>query len=202
MGPVVTGADVRDAVQATLVTWLPSTLAHVCRIRGLAADALLPPRPDNYHHMISADRLLELREQLPVVVIAAPEDGWDRDQDGIYRAEWLTTVSVATRGKNFHDTITHNDLYRAAARLALAQHGSLGGFAAGLTLLGGGQQPIGEGDRTVLLGTVEASVTVDRALIDTIGAKEPPADPLAAPPPETVIETAVVNTEPLSPVWS
>lgn len=202
MGPVVTGVDVREALQETLVKWLPSTLAHVCRSRGMAADALKPPRVDNYHHMISAARLLELREQMPVIVIAAPEDGWERDQDGIYRTEWLTTVSVATRGRSFNETITFNDLYRAAIRLALAQHASLGGFAAGLTLMGGTQEPVGDGDRTVLLGTVEASVIVDRTLIDIVGPKEPPADPLAEPPPAPVIETVVVDTEPLSPVWS
>lgn len=201
MGPVISGRDVRIAVENTLKLWLPSTLAHVCRAAGLASDALKPPRDQSYHRMVSAEQLLNASEQLPAIVVATPDDTWDRDADGVYRSEWATLVSVATRGRNHDETADHNDLYRAAIRLTLAQHGSLGGFAAGVTVLGGSYEPIGEGDRTIMRGTVEATVVVDSALIDTTGPKEPPENPHAEPE-EPVIETAHVAVEPIHPVWS
>lgn len=174
IGPLISAQDVCEAVEATLIAWLPSVSAEI----ALAGGPTLP-LPTTYD-MPSAEALISGSAELPAVVVSSPGiiGVPERDEDMAYRATWAVIVSVFARGEDYRETAAQVRGFALACRVALAQHPSLGGFAAELLWAGEEYDALdARAARTLGAGYVTFNVTVDSVTDADAGPLIPPVAP-------------------------
>lgn len=165
----------RRAAQHTLELWLPATLAQVCVDAGLPAGRAV--QPASWTQAVDVDEITARRLNDPVIAVIAPADSYDglgRD----LRATAQLRIAAVTRGNTFDDTVELNDLYRAAIAAVLHHHQDLSGAATGTEVTGALYRPLTRASRTLLIGLVDATVTVGAVVGRYAGPATPPADPL------------------------
>jgi hypothetical protein len=192
---MVTAADVRAALEQTLRSWLPWTLAEVCEHAGRDRDHLAAPADDAYYELHDIDQLDKIAPQTVRVATVVPDVafvGAGRDQ----QARWDTIVNLVCKGADHGDTVRRSDLYRAAIRIVLHQHQDLGGLASSTEVTRAGYRPLASSSRLLLANTVHATVTTDHATPLHGAPDVPPGDPFEVipdPPPATEV---VITVEP------
>lgn len=128
IGPLISADDVCDAVEDTLVTWLPSVSAEIAAAKNVSLPAVTS------YSMPDPQALRSGSAELPALVVSSPglASPPQRDGEGMYRAAWTVVVSVFARGVDYRDTARVVRGYALAVRTSLLQHPSLGDFASEL----------------------------------------------------------------------
>ena len=175
-GPLVSEVDVDVAVVKTLRLWLPHYLARVEQERGLANGLLARPKPESYANTINDDEFVE--HQLPAMIATtAVMDDVGKAGDGMHFAEFRCRVSVICRGTTPPETRAVTALFSACVKRVMVQQASLGGFAAGVRLVGGNLMAvpdITDQGRYLAAGMNDFSVSVDEVVQSGVGPFAPP----------------------------
>ncbi|WP_108665150.1 hypothetical protein [Euzebya rosea] len=195
MTPLVTTAQLRHAVEDTLKLWLPWALAEACAANDLPRDHLTVPDDDAWHELHDVEELITAAAKIPAGAVVIPDEEYadTRRHQGRYQI----IVGVVTRGVGFDDTVTVNDLYRAAIRMVLVQQPSLGGFAGDTRVRRSNYRPVaGDVARTLLYGRVYADTRVDDITPPAHEAPGEPPDPMQGMPPWTVPTDLELSVDP------
>jgi hypothetical protein len=188
-GRIVTGGAVREAVRATIRTWLPTYTAEVERQTGRALPTVrsygsgLPVEfPDGY---------------LPGIVIVAPGlvSEPTRTGAGRFDAVWAVGVSVVVACPDREAAYTQAEDFTAALRALMVQQGSLGGLADGLDWISEEVSEVaGTTERSIHAGLLEFAVNVP-GVMDAFAGFTTPLSPDATDESQVVeITAANVNT--------
>jgi hypothetical protein len=131
-GRLVSGAQVEDAAETTLQTWLPTYLAEMERQLGVESGSMPVPRAWERTNTWNQ----HLATQTPVIVLVSGGlAGKPELRNGSYRAAWSLGLAAVVRDKDQRSANTLAKAYGAAIRGSLVQHGSLGGFASSVDYL-------------------------------------------------------------------
>jgi hypothetical protein len=185
-GPIVTAADVRNAVQSTISLWSRTYLDEMARRDGQSTRSSdqTPTLPDFRSYPDAFEAVGFPEDQLPSCALIVP--GLTRKPErkgrGAVTAPWSVGVGVVVSAPDRARTIRLAELYTAAVRTLLVQHPSLGGFASGVTWLGERFTPPGgpAGQRTFVAGVLQFEVTVDE-VVDTGQGPTQPIDDGSTP---------------------
>lgn len=194
-GAIVTAPQVGAAVTATLKAWFPAYLAELERQEDIEPGTLKAPVPAAYK-TTSVDMENWPSNHLPGVIVFSPGtfDTPERAGDGSHQALFEVGVGVVVKGRDEDNAEYLAGIYAAAARAALVQHGSLGGFASGIEWLGERTDVIeDDSERTLRAAVIALVVDVPNVVDAFAGPLEPPADPLADPTPWPSVATAGVD---------
>lgn len=206
-GDVIDVDLIEQAARATLKAWMPDTLAHQERRRGLAPGTL--PRPRSWPTVSDFDPLPH--EQLPSLVLVSPgtSGGPDRSADTV-RATWRLEVVAAIAGKDEREARLLGGLYAAAIRMAL-EHRKATTLpwrenASGLPVFGlplaertrwqGDDHAVGNTERGPRwMGEVQFLITVRDVVNPRLGPDEPSPDPYNPPAALEPLETPEITVE-------
>lgn len=176
-GIVITGADVEDAVLTHLKTWFQTYLYAIEEAQSLSYDSL--PVPRGWFAVNEFDKFPD--DQLPTVLVVSPGlyDEPREEGRGRIRARWTIGVGVVVAGPDRDTTRRLSRWYIAAARLAMVQQQSLGGFSTGVNWLSEDYTQLDVEDaRFLAAGTANFWVEVTQA-----GERwEGPGSPVVSPP--------------------
>ena len=192
-GQIITGADVREAVEATLRAWMPAYLGEIAAVRGKSRGDL--PTFRSYQSATSVDSWPE--DQLPACIIVAPGLAGPPEKHGSeYTATWSVGVATVNSASTREATTELVELYTAAIRSAVMQHPSLGDFASGLEWIDESYDELGfEESRTIAAGQVILGVQVDGVLDSSQGTKTPPVNPNVTPDTWPTVESTSVSSQ-------
>ncbi|NAZ73856.1 hypothetical protein GTQ99_00225 [Kineococcus sp. T13] len=183
-GRIVTGANVRHNVTATLQTFFPSYLAEIAEASGRTRDAL--PAPESWHMSDLVDNWAG--EQLPALVVVSPGFlGSPTIQSKSLNAVFDIRVGFVVASHDRETTRELAELYAAAGRACMMQHQSLPylsegvlqrGISSGIDLLDESYDDAPtEDSRTLGAATVTLGVHVDGIVDIRSGLQEPDVDP-------------------------
>lgn len=195
-GQVVTGSDVRRAVEAHIKLWIPTYLAEVADQHGRARADM--PIFRSYVPAVELDTL-DAAGHLPSCVVVAPGlmDEPHMDGRGEYRARWAVATGAVVSGRDQDNTLELAELYAGALRTLMIQHPSLGGFASGVEWLGERYDDFGGpvDRRTIAAGSVQFGVDVEAVVESRAGPMTPPGDPMVEPDDWPTVESVTVDVE-------
>lgn len=180
-GAIVTGRDVRLAMESHLKAWFPTYLAEIARNAGRnPADVPL------FRSWVSAIDMPDGKyeeHQMPSCVIVAPGLYSEPEKrGGLVIARWAVSVGCVVSGQDRESTFTLAELYAAAVRAAVVQNQSLGGFSTAVDWLGERYDEIpNDMMRTLAAGSVQFAVEVQGAVQPSEGPDAPLVDPLSDP---------------------
>lgn len=161
LGPVIGGAHVADAADATLRAHLPATVADVAAAHGL--ELAVPRDPQDYQLVTTADAVRAVDRVMVAVASPGLTAPPRRFGDGTYDARFSLVVSAFARAGDYAGTLRSAWAYAVAVRTVLLQNPTLGGLASGVEWLAEDVAPVG-GDastaRTLALAVVEFDVLV------------------------------------------
>ena len=180
IGPIVLPQHVKDAVAGTIKAFMPTYLAEVERIAGLAPRTLLVPKPASYITR-EDDRLEDWPEsQLPAVIIMSPGTAEKPavDGDGEYGVRWAVNVAVIASANTEFATSDLAGYYAGAVRALLVQQGSLQGFANGTTWKGERYGDLPADARRTLATAIQVfEVRVEKVVTRGLGPRKPLEEP-------------------------
>jgi hypothetical protein len=194
VGPVVTAADIEQAVLQTLQAWVPFYLAEIDDQHDLDRGTTAPPR--SWSVRSTDDRWLE--EVPPALVVACPGTigNPERHGDGAsYSAWWQVNVGVAVGGATEAGARALAGRHAAAVSLVFGQQPAMGGLCDDAVWLGVRTDVIAE-QRDVLATEVAARVRVARVLDTRGNLPRTPPDPPTDLPPDSPVPDQVRVTFP------
>lgn len=205
LGPVVTMTDVRRRLQASLQTWLPSTIDALGKRlnEGMPANGqLYVPQPRAWSRLPDTALLRVTADQAPLVaVVGGPSDETHRDGDGVYSTTWLPDVYVVVRGDTFEETWDLLGLYLGAVRVAAVQHDiGLAGARRPRYLREVMRELDTDASRSLAFGVVHLAITVGNVMDDSLGPLEPPAAPDYEESDDVIAEEATFEIAPFDEV--
>jgi hypothetical protein len=187
-GPIVTGDDVERAIAAFLRdpqpnghSWLDTYLGELERHAGYAPGQIQRPKG-----VVTRSELETWPEdQLPVIVVVSPALAARPSQRaGAYQATWAVAVAPVVSDVDEPGTRRLSHTYVAAVRLAMLQHGSLGGFAESVEWIDERTDDTAFADtRSIMAGRVVFEVTVGNVARRSDGPLVPLPDPAVDPGP-------------------
>lgn len=195
IGPLLGGFEAAEAVESTLLTWLPSVLAEVNASTGLALE--LPALIDM---PVSVDALTSAATPAMAVAGSGLAGEPVRDGRGRYSADYSITVRVLARAGGYRATARQVHGYSVAVRTALMQHRSLGGVARGVTWAAEDYSVI-DPDKSRTLAGVDLGFIVDLPFVmdERGGPSEPPTGPAPGDlitPDRIAVQTADIDATP------
>ncbi len=197
-GVIVTGKQVRTAMQAHLRQWFPTYLAELSRSDDRYGGDL--PLFRSYVSLLDMPDGRYVEDQMPSCVVVAPgllEQ--PTKHRGVYIARWAVNVGAVISGQDRENTFDLTELYAAAIRAAVVQHPSLGGFATATDWLGERYDDIPNVmQRTLGAGTVQFSVEVQGAVDAQQGPDQPLVEPVPDPGPRgtfAVVDATIQQKE-------
>ncbi len=195
-GQIITGADVRDAVEQHVRTWTLGYLGEVAAQAGFPRNYL----PD--FRAYTSDIQLEnglTDEQMPCLLVVSPglSSPPVKRGDGTWKTTWTINLTVVVSARDRMSTLRNVELYTAAVRSAVMQQPSLGGFALGCNWLDESYDALRlEQAPNIGAGIVSLEVEVGPVVDSTKGPITPPAAPLAEPPANWgVFQTSDLETQ-------
>ena len=178
-GPIITGRDVRLALDTTIQSWAPTYLPDLANLSGLTITGF------GSWEAQYQNRALPAGEQVACWSTCAGTDPKHpplRQGDGTYSAVWLAQSNLVVYGKDWAEAADLMAVYMAAVRAAAVQHGSLGGFATSTRWIGETTKEMEhQATRTVQGGIVLFGILVDGAVNALAGPKTLPSGPPVAP---------------------
>lgn len=204
-GAIKTGTDLRRAALATLQLWMPTYIAEIARQAGL-----VPPGIPGLAAIASWQVVANFDElpdsNLPCLMVTSPGVAGKpvRHGSGLTDVIWGLDVYVVISGQDWGDTADKVGYYAAAARAALAQHGSLGGLAEWTRWEGESYGRIPQRQSRTLGGALVMFHSCVRSVLNThagpatifgggTGPDTPPFDVLATPTPLPVVTKIGIN---------
>lgn len=132
-GPLIAAYDVEEAVRSTLQAWIDTDLGEIERRSGGRWDARDIVRPRSWEvvpdfAVTAADR------RLPCVAVEIGEMEPQPAEEGRVDGAFGLNVIVIVKGSDRQRTRELVSAYEAAIRWCLLKRGTLGGFAAGVTI--------------------------------------------------------------------
>jgi hypothetical protein len=194
-GPIVTGRNVRKAMESHLKLWFPTYIAEIARAEGID-----PNEVPLFRSWVSALDLPEGKfeeHQMPSCVIVAPGILTEPEKrGGLVIARWAVSVGCVVAGQDRESTFNLAERYAAAVRGAVVQNSSLGGFATASDWLGERYDEIpNDMLRTLAAGSVQFAVEVQGAVHTNEGPDEPLVDPIPDPGPRATFVEVDLSTE-------
>jgi hypothetical protein len=189
-GPIVTGADVEDAVERTLKEWMQTYLRRMERHISKPPNWL--PNPGSYIASSDWDHFPE--EQVPAILMICPDAGRpEMDGKREYRTTFPIQIGIFVEGQDRRSSERLAKYYGAALRELLTHKGSLGNFAEA-TCWEGEQYGVHISDRSQrTFGTAEVKLSVEVRQVSRrlAGPAEPLKEPATEPGP---LPTVTKNT--------
>lgn len=198
VGPVVTPADVEEAVRTTMANSIPFYLAEIDLQHSLPRGTTKPPRL----YVSRADNERWAEEPPPILVVACPGTVGPPERHGdraSYGAWWQVNVAVTVGGATESGSRALAGRHLAAVTLALSQQTEMGGLTADSRWQGGRVDAVPP-QRTLLACEGVAHVYVAR-VVDSRGLLPrdipEPTQPTPAPPtiPPTGLRVRVTGPE-------
>lgn len=177
-GPVVTGTEVRQAVQSTILRWFDAYAHELSRQKGV----FVPPVPRDWQTVREMGDV-EVAQLPLLVVTAAGTARTERHARGTgYTATWAIGAGVICGDADWEATRALGESYATIVRWAVLQQQSLG-IGARVEWVGEAYDEFdtGEGPQFVIGATVTFEVTVD-------GVVDPYTGPTVVPPDVTVAQ--------------
>lgn len=178
-GEIITGKEVRQALEDTIKMWIPEYLAEVGAKYGFDRGDL--PVFATYEPMIQWDKFDE--DQIPLCLIIAPGT-LDQPQvrDGKLRVRWGAGIGCVVSGQDRDNTWLLAEIYTAAVRTLLLQHPSLGGFSEGIVYISERFDTLpADTARTLGAGSLQVGVDVAAMVDMRAGPSSPAPDPTVPP---------------------
>ncbi len=185
-GPIVTGFNVEQAVQATLDMWLPTYLRELERQNEIPPDSL----PAIRSTVVVNEFAQYQGEPLPCCVVVCPgtEGAPEIVADGVHNAWFTVGIAVIVEAVNEAAARQLAQLYAFAIATLLLQQPSLGGFASRtrLGIVTGDDAPADFIRDGCAVARVVFSVLVEGVVTALAGPSVPDPDPNPWPEVETV----------------
>ena len=194
-GPMVASDDVDRAVIAHLRKWLPTYLKQIAFVKDAKLAA---PRRASYATVLPTNNEWKNFCLPGVFVATARTEGTpDHDGSGDVVASWLVAISAMVRGRDAAEARRNASLYELGIRMAMEQHGDLGGFAIGTRWSSGGESrplvdPLGD-SRWLAEGASQYAVVVGPTHNWLAGPDVPDEDAYEAWPVVTQVDELVVT---------
>lgn len=183
-GPSLDSSDVEKAMQAHLEAWMPTEIAEMRRRKDPESKrwprGVQPIKTYRISHLATPQKWPE--DQIPTIVIGSfgEVDNPRIEETTRVIAQFAVVVLCVATGKNEEDSIELSRLYASAARQAILQHPSLGGFANGVQAGPESNSPVTKGvEAARSLHGCARPYTVE--VEDVLELMEGPADPLPDP---------------------
>ena len=174
-GSMISGAQVEDAVVATLQKWLSTYIAEVSAQNGYGRNDL--PRIASYQVLPDFDKWPENAFPAIVVVSGGITERPKKVGGGRIQATWGFGMGVFCSANTQENTNKMAKIYTAAIRTCLLQHASLLGFAIGLDWEDETYNDLGTDDsRSIAAGRGLFTVTVDNVALAQGGPRNPVSD--------------------------
>lgn len=186
-GPMVDGSDVERALLEHLKAWMPTMVPAVRREKDPAAErwsqGISPIASYTVRHAAN-EKWPE--DQLPMLLAYCPGlYGQPKAEgDGVYSARFACTISAIASGFDMEDCKELSRLYASAARLAIAQHPALGGFAEGAEWIDSQNFQVTRGveaERSLMSVSDVWAIDVAEVFNRDAGVREPLEDPETEP---------------------
>lgn len=179
-GVIVTGGDVRNAVQQTIKQWSVTYLAEVARLDPDTQGTL----PDFRSYPDSLDLTKYNEEQVPACIMVVPGITKPPEKRGSGKiwSQWGVGLGIVVSGPTKERSIRLAEMYTAAVRAILLQQAGLKGsgatpFSSGVTWLAERYtDPVRPGDatRTLCAGMLQFAVDVS----ETVDVSQGPLQPI------------------------
>lgn len=197
-GPIVTGDDVERAVVSFLWgedtdgnRWIDTYLGELERHAGYAPGTIERPKG-----IVSRTELETWPEDVTpvIVVVSGTLTGRPLQRGGAYEATWPLAISPVVADLDEEQTRKLAHVYTAAIRLAILQHGSLGGFAEASEWIDEGLEvrPIAD-SRSKMAGRVIFEITVSNVARRDAGPRTALPDPAVDPGPWPTITAREID---------
>lgn len=191
--PIITGADVEAAVEATIKAWQADYLAEVADQAGLERGSL--PLFRSYPRLLDLSKWDE--DQTPSCVISAPgtlETPATRGRQ--INARWAVGIGCIVSAKDMQSTLRLSQLYIAAVRAILVQQGSLGGISSGVSFISERYDDLDSSDaRSLASGVGQFGVDVIGITELGMGPKTPSGDATLPSGTWPTVETVGIDLE-------
>lgn len=202
-GDFVDGADVEVALLEHLKLWMPTYVEEVRRQKDPLEDTWRSVAPIRSFTVVHQADQKWPEDQLPMLLAYAPGLAAEPDAEGAgpMGAIYECALTAIASGSGMADSKALARLYATAAKGAILQHESLGGFALGTRWTNEKNYPLtGFADRERSLMAVSAvyQIEVEAVLDRHAGIAEPEVDPEspADPLPEITSTDVEVTIEP------
>ncbi len=195
IGPIVTGDDIRVAMETTIKTWLPTYLEEYCRQKDL------PPGSFPYlraTHASAEMKLPDVTHQLPLLITSVNTTHGTpaKHGDGHVRLEWTANVGILVSSTTHEATLRNAHAYTACIRALVMQHPSLGGVVTHTTFEAEGTGiMLGTSERTTMGGVLVFYCSVNEASDFRKGPKVVPADPKLPFGAQPTVQTVDIKTQ-------
>lgn len=190
-GPLVTRRKVEEWARETLLTWHPTYLAWACRQLDRDPAKVKPIPARNWVRFTDVENWPRLSPPTVMVVCSGLADTPTKDGRKSYTASWVLSLITITGANGRDEADALAEIFGAAHRTLLIQHGSLGGHAAGTDWLDERFDVIDGADKRTQLAAVRLDFSVEvRNVARATGGPatpEPPSDPLPPYPDRPVV---------------
>lgn len=193
-GPIITSADIEDAVRATLRRWLDTMLGEVERQSDGRWTLRQIARPRSWQ-LVTDYQASTADRRLPCVAIEAGPEDRTNSADGWVNTEIGMTVVVITKGQDREKTRETLAGLVTGLLMVLERHGDMDGFAVG-TAIGDIEQDAipATQSKTVAGATIRITVIVDHVANRFGGPAEPDDPPPTDLPPTSPEDPAHTST--------
>ena len=191
-GPIVTGGQVEDAVEATLRKWLPTYIAEVSGQDGRSRSKT--PNIASWQVVPDFETWPESKFPALVIVSTGVSGKPKRKAGGVYSAPWAFGIGVFCKSNSLKNMRDLSKIYGAAIRAVLVQHSSLGDFASGLDWEDERYDDLEFRERTYAAARLVFTVEVDEVVRRSAGPAQadPNYDPTLPYDPVTIIDTEII----------
>lgn len=132
-GPLITAFDAEEAVRSTLQAWIDTDLGEIERRSASRWNRREIKRPQSWEVVTDYTKTTADR-RLPCVAVEIGEMEQQPAEEGRVDGAFGLNVIVIAKGTGRDRTRELVSLYEAAIRWCLLKRGTLGGFAAGVTI--------------------------------------------------------------------
>lgn len=176
-GPIITTADIEDAVRATLRRWLDTMLGEVERQSDERWDLRQIARPRSWQ-LVTDYQAPTADRRLPCVAIEAGPEERTNSADGWVNANLGLSIIVIAKGQDREKTRETLAGLVTGLLMVLEKHGDMDGFAVGTAIGDITRDAISPAkSKTIAGATIPISVLVDHVANRWGGPSEPDAPP-------------------------
>lgn len=195
-GPIITAGEVRQAIQDTIMLWMPDYLYEVGERNGFDRGDL--PLFQSFAPMIVWDKFEE--DAIPACLIVAPGTlDVPQKRGGKMNVRWGVGIGCVVSGQDREGTWKLGEIYAAAVRTLLLQHPSLGGFASGVNWISERYDQLpSDSARTLGAGSLQFGIDVEGVAEPGMGPMAPTVDPLVDPGDFPQVDTVTFDVTPRS----
>lgn len=194
-GTIISGNNVADRIETFIRKWSVTYIAEVGFQNGYRRTEL-PGFASYTRSAHGVDKWSNAQVPACIIVVPSLTGVIEHSGDGTYNLEWSVGIGSVCSSRSIDETTELAQMYTAAMRALMLQHGSMDGFSSGIRLVDERYDPLSFNDsRTLAAGIVNLGIMVPSVLNSRLGPMEPPVDPYLAPGDWGEVQVADAVTE-------